>query len=212
MSEDEIKKVTKSINYAFLPGEIGCALSHQLIYRKIVSEDIKSALILEDDISITKDTCSILENINLSDNKPEVVLLSRVNKYLKKPIINITKKHSLHKTHQATTTHSYLINKAAAASLLNGLYPIWMTADKWTLFEELSLLKTYCIIPHPVHLSDESISSTINYSKGNDALNRRKKETWGQLMSKRSLKTKLKHRYRRAIVPIFNKIVDQGKG
>lgn len=212
MSEEDINNVTSSINYAFLPGEIGCSLSHQLVYKKIVNEDLNSALILEDDVNIEKDIHFILEKINLSKNKPEAVLLSRVNKYLKKPIVNITHTHSLHKTQQATTAHSYIINKTAAASLLKGLSPIWMTADKWTLFEELSLLKTYCVIPHPVHLSEEASSSTINCHKGNDQLNSKKKEIWKQLMSKHSFRTKLKHRYRRAIVPIFNKIVDQGKG
>ncbi len=212
MSDKQIKQATSIINYAFLPGEIGCALSHQLVYKKMIDDNIDTALILEDDVILHADTGNILVNLNLSNNRPEVVLLSRVNKYLKKPTRNITGHYSLHKTHQATTAHSYLINKQAAESLLTHLYPVWMTADKWTFFEELSLLTVYSVIPHPVSLSEESNSSTININKGNSDLDRQKKEIWQELMLKRPLKAKIKHRYRRAVVPLFHKITDQGKG
>jgi glycosyl transferase family 25 len=212
MSDKEITQVTSIPNYAFLPGEIGCALSHQLIYKKMTHENIDTALILEDDVVLSEDICAILKNLNLSNYRPEVILLSRVNKHLQKSIRPITKEYSLHKTHQATTAHSYLINKSAAESLLNNLYPVWMTADKWTLFEELSFLRVYSVIPHPVALSDESNDSTINMNKGNSDFNKKKRKIWQQLMSKRPIKAKIKHRYRRAIVPLFNKIVDQGKG
>ncbi|HDR2572978.1 TPA: glycosyltransferase family 25 protein, partial [Enterobacter ludwigii] len=40
MSEEERKGVTANVNYAFLPGEIGCALSHQKIYKKMIDEKI----------------------------------------------------------------------------------------------------------------------------------------------------------------------------
>ncbi|WP_407217287.1 glycosyltransferase family 25 protein [Enterobacter hormaechei] len=50
MAEAERKNVTREVNYAFLPGEVGCALSHQEIYKKIIYENIDAALILEDDV------------------------------------------------------------------------------------------------------------------------------------------------------------------
>jgi glycosyl transferase family 25 len=211
-TEAEIEPVTQKINYAFLPGEIGCALSHQQIYRKMIKDNIKCALILEDDVRLNYDIVDILDNIDLSNNKPEVVLLSRVNKFHKNPIKNITKNYSLHKTQHATTTHSYIINLHAANSLLDNLYPIWMVADKWSLFEDMSLLDIYSIIPHPVSLSSEAQNSTINTNKGDPGIEMKKKELWNKLMASRSLKTKLKHRYRRAVVPLLNKIIDQGKG
>lgn len=212
MSEDERRSVTADVNYAFLPGEIGCALSHQKIYKKMADDELDMALILEDDVAINSDLPEILAKINLSSHEPEILLLSRVNKYRKKASKNINQIYKIYKTEQATTAHAYIINNKAARSLLQKLYPIWMVSDKWSLFEELSLAKIYSVIPFPVKLSDEANSSTINQSKGDSEINKNKKEIWERLMNKRPFMAKLRHRYRRAITPIFHKIINQGKG
>ena len=212
MSEVEKKQHSRKTNYAFLPGEIGCALSHQKIYSKMIDENINKALILEDDVILPDNLNEILKSLNVNNKKPMVVLLSRVNKYIKKPTTHLIDEYAIHKTQQATTAHSYIVNKKAASTLLKNLYPIWMTADKWSLFEDMSLIKVFSIIPHPIHLSDESKKSTINVSIEKSTLHNMKKETWGKIMSNRTIGTKIKHRFRRAITPIFNKIVNQGKG
>ena len=45
------------------PGEIGCALSHQAIYRKMVDENIPYALIFEDDAVISPDILKVLPEL-----------------------------------------------------------------------------------------------------------------------------------------------------
>lgn len=212
MTDAERKNVTREVNYAFLPGEVGCALSHQAIYKKIIAENIEAALILEDDVVLSCDLREILNNVTLSDTKPEILLLSRVNKYYKKPIKNIYGAYNMHKTHQATTAHAYVINQKAASRLLQNLYPVWMVSDKWSLFEDLSLAKILSLVPYPVRLSEEANASTINESKGDARLDAKKKQIWNSLMQERPLAAKLRHRYRRAITPLFNQIINQGKG
>lgn len=212
MSEDERRSVTADVNYAFLPGEIGCALSHQKIYKKMIDENIDNALILEDDVVLNEEFKNVMEQITVPTVRPSVILLSRSNKFFKKPLKKLTSKHSLHKTLHATTTHSYIVNNRAARSLLKGLNPIWIVADKWGLFEDMSLVDVYSVVPHPVHLSDEAKNSTINIPDDAQAIHKQKKELWKLLMSRRTLKTKIKHKYRRAILPIFNTVTNQGKG
>jgi glycosyl transferase family 25 len=212
MTEAERKNVTREVNYAFLPGEVGCALSHQKIYKKIINENIEAALILEDDVVLSSDLREILNNITLSKTNPEIILLSRVNKYYKKSIKKICGSYNLHKTHQATTAHAYIINQKAADRLLTNLYPVWMVSDKWSLFEDLSLAKIHSLVPYPVRLSEEANASTINESKGDAVLDAKKKQIWDALMQERPLAAKLRHRYRRAITPLFNTIINQGKG
>lgn len=90
MSTEELANMTKKTNYAFLPGEIGCALSHQKIYKKMIDENIDSALILEDDVTLLDGFSEVIRKITLPENSPTVILLSRVNKYYKKPLKNIT--------------------------------------------------------------------------------------------------------------------------
>lgn len=212
MTEVERNNVTRELNYAFLPGEVGCALSHQKIYKKIINENIEAALILEDDVILNSDLHDILNSVTLSKTKPEILLLSRVNKYYKKPLKPICGSYNIHKTQQATTAHAYIINQKAAGNLLQHLYPVWMVSDKWSLFEDLSLAKIYSTVPFPVRLSEEANASTINVSKGEATLDAKKKEIWELLMRERPLAAKLRHRYRRAITPLFNPIINQGKG
>ncbi|EMM6517663.1 glycosyltransferase family 25 protein [Enterobacter ludwigii] len=212
MSDDERKRVTADVNYAFLPGEIGCALSHQKIYKRIVDEGIAQALILEDDVLIENILPELLNGIKLSNSTPEIILLSRVNKFRMKAVRSITTIYKIHKTEQATTAHAYIINNKAASSFLNNLYPVWMTSDKWSLFEDLSMAKIYSVIPYPVRLSEEAETSTINQSKGDVEINLKKKHIWELLMQQRPLRAKIRHRYRRAITPLLHKVVNQGKG
>ena len=45
----------KKYSVAVRPGEIGCTLSHQKCYKKIIDENIPYVLILEDDAALPKD-------------------------------------------------------------------------------------------------------------------------------------------------------------
>ncbi|MEI2267167.1 glycosyltransferase family 25 protein [Erwinia sp. CGal63] len=212
LTNEEIKKATTPLNYAFLPGEIGCALSHQFIYKKMINEKIKAALILEDDVTLPDFLPSMLEKISLNKTQAEVLLLSRVNKYFKKPVKLLDDHLSIHRIQSATTTHSYIINLPAAISLLDALYPVWMTADKWSLFEDYSLLKVYAIVPAPVELSPNASVSTINTKKGDTNIDSKKKSIWNAIMKDRPLKVKIKNRIRRGLAPLIYSVVNQGKG
>ena len=212
LSACDIKKMTRSINYAFMPGEIGCALSHQNIYKKMIEENIPEALILEDDVTLPDNLPELINLLPPSPKEPNVLLLSRVNKYFKSPIKNLGSNFKIHRVQNATTTHSYIINLSAARNLLDALYPVWMTADKWSLFEDYSLLKVEAVIPAPIELGTSALLSTINQKKGDKKINKTKKEIWGTLMKKRPLMVKIKHRIRRGLTPLFNPITDQGKG
>lgn len=211
LNKEELTKHVRSLNYAFLCGEIGCALSHQFIYRKMVEENIEKALILEDDVYLPHNLKDILKNITIETYAPQVVLLSKVNRYLAHPARRITDTHNLHRVHHATTTHSYIINKQAARNLLDNLYPVWMVADKWALFEDYSWVRVQAVVPAPIILNDNAINSTINESKDDNEHNHKKKIIWRQLMAQRPLKVKIKHRLRRALIPLFYKVINEKK-
>lgn len=55
-------------------GEVGCALSHRNVYNKINNEEIKYALILEDDALIEADILEFLDNVNYMANFDIVIL------------------------------------------------------------------------------------------------------------------------------------------
>lgn len=212
LTESEMALHTLPLNYAYMKGEVGCALSHQSIYKKMVDDNIDTALILEDDVSLPDDLPALLSSLKLNAHLPEVTLLSRVNKFTNNHHRVLTSEYKLHSVHHATTSHSYLITRQAAANLLSALYPVWMVADKWTLFEDYGWIKVNAVIPAPVTLSPASSDSTINSQKGSEEVNNKKSALWEALMRKRPLKVKARCRLRRALVPLFYGVTDQKKG
>lgn len=62
LQDDELETLVKDYKNCYLTkGEIGCVLSHQLIYKKMQEENIHHALILEDDVVIKPETKDFLE-------------------------------------------------------------------------------------------------------------------------------------------------------
>ena len=69
-------------------GEIGCAISHRLIWQRMLDDNIAYALILEDDVTIDKAILSVLQVattsqvfdfLNLSSNKFISCILTNLN-------------------------------------------------------------------------------------------------------------------------------------
>jgi glycosyl transferase family 25 len=212
LSESEVREHTQPLNYAYLPGEIGCALSHQLIYKRMVAENISKALILEDDVHLPDNVAEILSRLVMVPHSAEVTLLSRVNKYSHQNVQPVGSGYKLHPVHQATTAHAYLITKQAAENLLQALYPVWMVSDKWSLFQDYGWINVKAVIPAPVTLCPASSESTINSRKGCVEIADKKRALWNALMKQRPLKVKLKSRLRRALVPLIYGVTDQKKG
>lgn len=59
---DEAKAVAAT-GHALLPGELGCALSHRVVYERIVAEGVPFALVLEDDVVLPSDFKQVLERM-----------------------------------------------------------------------------------------------------------------------------------------------------
>jgi glycosyl transferase family 25 len=143
-------------NCDFTRGEIGCALSHIKIYRKIIDEKIPIALILEDDAVLPdniKDVLKDIEKFNKKSNKPNLILLTKVEKYISsfcKKLENI----NLYKFHKGWLAYGYIINRKGAEILLKHLYPVKVVADHWLYIKFYTKLSLYCVVPHVVESID----------------------------------------------------------
>lgn len=154
MSEEERKNIF-DIEYAekfygrdIKPGEIGCALSHQKCYRRIMERNLPYALILEDDISIVENISNNIGYLEkyLNSDIPTVILLSGRFYYTKKEkISNSTRK--IGKVIDAYLAHAYLINQNAAKLAIEDRP--WFMADNWKYFIKKGI-KVYGLIPHVV--------------------------------------------------------------
>jgi glycosyl transferase, family 25 len=157
------EKALRISNRELSKGEIGCALSHMSIYKKMLAEDIQYALILEDDADILDEElpATLLKLRQFySNKKPVVVMLSYVSRYLENKEIKLDDKHRLYDTYRGTCAHGYFLNKAAAEIFVKNLYPIHVAADKWEYFQK-HFLPIKALVPYSIGLTSASLSSSI---------------------------------------------------
>lgn len=145
------------------PGEIGCTLSHQKCYRKIIDEQLPCALILEDDLLPGADFDSLISLLEplLSTPEPRVILLSGDFWWLTSRPLDDT--HRLARLFDGYMTHAYLINRAGACRIFDDR-PGYI-ADDWRYLIRKGL-HVYGLLPHAVD-QDRSgaFVSSINRSR-----------------------------------------------
>lgn len=163
LSQEQLDCLTHPLYSAGLTaGEIGCSLSHYHAYRKMVTEGIDCALILEDDVHLDAALPEILSWYEAQKHRrAEVVLLSETNKHVRRPCGSAGQHHKVVRVTDATFAHAYLINLRAAEKLAEFLFPIWLEADRWTLLREYGLIDLRAVVPPVGNQADISRASSI---------------------------------------------------
>lgn len=139
--------------------EIGCALSHVNIARKVIEQNLDYAIILEDDAELTLEFKEFIKNFNLEPNKFDFLMFGCFSSnqwfncklktniapyeliekqsivYLDEIDFNVGDV-SIHKPHYPTqvldfvnATHAYMISNKGAKFLLENNYPVKLEAD-----------------------------------------------------------------------------------
>lgn len=129
-------KARKSEGRALSPGEVGCALSHSGVYRRMVEEGIASALILEDDVILSDELPEALTAIERDLVQGQIVILERCDVYRRssrRPLIpgyavatpRFVREGSI------AQTAGYVISLEAARRIANVNRPVFFPADSW---------------------------------------------------------------------------------
>jgi glycosyl transferase family 25 len=170
LSADELaasydrKKALRLFNRELSKGEIGCALSHITIYRKMVAENIPYALVLEDDANILDEdlsgTLAKLAQLH-SAEEPAAILLSRVERYNANKKVQLDEGRCVYEAYRGVCAHAYFITRAAAEILARNLYPAYVVADKWEYFQE-NFIAVEALVPYAIGLTSASLSSSID--------------------------------------------------
>ena len=127
-------------------GEVGCALSHMAVYRRIVAEGLPFALILEDDCTFSCDFHRVVCDVEtfVDASKRQVVLLSAhgISDEEKKSdngIIPLT---------TGTCADAYVITNAAARTILMvNHHPVVVPCDMWGRFRKRFGVELYRATP-----------------------------------------------------------------
>lgn len=143
------------------PGEIGCTLSHQKCYRKMVTENEPYVLILEDDIvRPTQDIREVLERIErmVATDEPRIILLSGWYWFTK--VQPLSDNYRMADVFDAFLTHSYVINQAAAKVLIEERP--FITADDWRYIRRKGV-RLQAVFPHLINQNwDGELATTVN--------------------------------------------------
>ena len=133
----------------------GCSLSHVEIYRDMINNDVKYALVLEDDARLAKElqleNCANVVNSDI----PSAILLTPEFWYMKDALVKqVNDNFQIFRLYNGYMTSGYIINQAGAKLLLSLNFPIQYMADSWHFFIEKGLV-LYGIVPHVVSYPDE---------------------------------------------------------
>ncbi len=169
LSDKELEKLTfkNKNNYnswgpKLTPSQVGCALSHIKIYKEFLKSDNEFAFILEDDAIFLREFDSTLKNFIFKNlkYKKQILLLSELKEFLTNPIdknenfeiVNVT---------NAFYTHSYVINREAAKSIINFNYPLKTVADNFVFFKIYCGIKLTGLNPYILDQDKKNFKTTI---------------------------------------------------
>lgn len=151
------------LSHDLTPSEIGCALSHVFIYRKMLDEGMSYALVLEDDAQLSQDLPAVLSGLQreYASSEPVVFLLNHVRKYKNRKTRRLDEKYLVADIYGTPIRASgYFITRAAAKLLLDNLYPVWAVADDWAVFNrDYATIKA--VVPYCVGLSEHAQFSNL---------------------------------------------------
>ncbi|KAA0181389.1 glycosyltransferase family 25 protein [Cupriavidus gilardii] len=145
-------------------GELGCALSHLGVYRQMLEDGSPFALVLEDDAALGDALPATLDALarTLDPAEPVAVLLSHVDKFTQWGRVPLDGQRQLVRRYgEWWRAHGYVISRAAAQRLLEGLQPVWCAADYWSAFERRGLIEVRAVVPYCIGLTELAAASSL---------------------------------------------------
>lgn len=157
----------KSLHREMSKGEIGCILSHQLIYNRIIQDNIPYAMILEDDIDLDLNIINILNKIYFDNFEFDTILLG-YHSTNSREVLDLNKSFlkslnygvSLYELNEiAYGAYGYIISLKGALKIYEQSSNFILPIDHYT--GNYRLNKILCLYPQCINinrsLSDNSI-------------------------------------------------------
>ena len=158
-------------NFVTLPA-IGCALSHWNVYKLMITQQDRYALILEDDALLSSDLANKIKQLEplLLKNDPVAILLTPEFVYSTNDKVESFENYDVYRLNNGIMNSGYILNQAAAVLLKEELFPIQYLADQWNEIINIGV-KIFGVVPHlisyPDGLGEIGTSQHNNYQKSN---------------------------------------------
>ena len=156
-----------AMGYKLLVGEIGCALSHCKVYKRMIDNKIGAALVLEDDVVINDLMLTVITNVErfMDAAKAQVFLLSSFG-------IEEKKVSGIERIKGGMCTDGYVITLPAAKIILRANYPVLTVSDGWARWERQYGVEMYRAWPTVVRQDNNMYGSDINMHLGDIEFNK----------------------------------------
>ena len=149
-------------------GQVGCAMSHLEVYRRILKMDLPNAFVIEDDAILPDNLEAIL-----SDCMPYLGPRTVISFYSPRPkptkfscraapVIRSGKLFSPTSRLNVHTATAYLIGRDAAASIVENNFPVRHLADHWFSFHNEGSVERV-LLHYPMPVSIAHFESSIGY-------------------------------------------------
>lgn len=133
-----------AIGRPVVSAEIGCALSHLGVYRRMIEENIGLACVFEDDVILEPFLAEQLERVGrfVDPQRAQVVLLTNYTRETcSTPEIRPAKRD--------TSTEGYVLTQVAARRLLAANFPVRTPSDAWGRWVKMRRIELFHAYPSP---------------------------------------------------------------
>lgn len=153
-------------------GQIGCTLSHQLAYRRMISEGLEHACVLEDDVVLDSHFPEVLKSLEsaIDDTRAQVALMCD-HADGKMEIPAVQGDFSLERVKEAMYAEGYVLTRKAAEQILEANYPLRVMDDIWGRWVRQGRIELYlarptvCTQTSPVDGGSTIVSASIIRSR-----------------------------------------------
>jgi len=134
---DDYRKKSENVHTLtgmLTPGEVGCTLSHQKIFKKIIDEKLPLALIMEDDADIAPSILEILDYLEHATFPFDICFLGHHPLKLQvEQFVNINDSFKLNRVNEIVRgTHGYVISLSCAIRMLEKTSEFEESVDFYT--------------------------------------------------------------------------------
>lgn len=142
--------------------EIGCALSHFNLYRRLVAGEMGGVCcILEDDVVLSSAFPRAVAEVErwIGTERPRVVMLSdHTRQYDGRGCVE--SKAEIRRSQFACCTDAYILNARAAAALLKANFPLQRPCDHWAKWVKRGAIELYHYTPCVARQDQEAFGTS----------------------------------------------------
>lgn len=145
--------------HGLLPGELGCALSHLGVYRKIVADGLDVACVLEDDAFPEPNFVEALARLEaqMDVRRAQVVLLAPVTYHRETP----PPAPGIQRLMDGSFADAYVITRPAAEAILRANMPVRCTCDRWGYLSRHARFELFRLLPSVSHQDSTDFGTDV---------------------------------------------------